>query len=299
MSLDLCSHEGQKIYTLTQRRFGPSWQKQRIAVLHSQKAWHFWSPVIGICGTQRSCTQYAHQKCEPQPEGCQAAFLTFAPLPFAFTALFFLSFLERLAESLKKCTKHRLGLGHTPHKSTYHILNMNLKIHVVNVLFWCKNKHIENIRSVLISWVLYGMFQEWIAPSGGKTFSLNRLTIIPKETRSFYPILVVWKKWHFESSCCRWVCDNCPSRFRIGPTWNEHDMWQSSKSPKCNLQIVQWRLPLRILLGGQTEYSQAKQRLATWSCGYFVTPPSPLRVSRPALPVQKHRALGYLQITRL
>jgi len=68
---------------------------------------------------------------------------------------------------------------------------MNLKIHVVNVLFWCKNKHIENIRSVLISWVLYGMFQEWIAPSGGKTFSLNRLTIIPKETRSFYPILVV------------------------------------------------------------------------------------------------------------
>lgn len=153
MSLDLCSHEGQKIYTLTQRRFGPSWQKQRIAVLHSQKAWHFWSPVIGICGTQRSCTQYAHQKCEPQPEGCQAAFLTFAPLPFAFTALFFLSFLERLAESLKKCTKHRLGLGHTPHKSTYHILNMNLKIHVVNVLFWCKNKHIENIRSDFMGFI--------------------------------------------------------------------------------------------------------------------------------------------------
>ena len=46
-------------------------------------------------------------------------------------------------------------------------------------------------------------------------------------------------------------------------------------------------ISLRILLGGQTEYSQAKQRLATWSCAIFFTPPSPLRVSRPALPVQK------------
>ena len=67
----------------------------------------------------------------PLNMGCQAAFLTFASLRGTpFTPLFFLSFLERLAQSLKNAPN--IGLGHTPHKTTYdQILNMNPKIHAV------------------------------------------------------------------------------------------------------------------------------------------------------------------------
>lgn len=78
--------------------------------MHSQKAWHFGSISRNwnLWNTKK-LHPVCPSKCEPEPEGCQAAFLTFAPLPFAFTPLFFLSFLERLAESLKNAPKIDLG----------------------------------------------------------------------------------------------------------------------------------------------------------------------------------------------